>query len=221
MLAHRPFLLNMKRRNDDDTRGLAKNSVVECIAAARAVLEAVDRMAKEGRLFHAFWWTHYVCFCALLVVYVWAIQESNHSTTSGNDCRNILDQAERCLQHLAQATASNSPSRKYSIILQELQTEAKRKIAKPMHERGVPASSDTSIGGAGTTGHTHATTHEDMTDAAVQMWQPLYGSPMETSTPGLQSFLDNWQTTDWLDLDSSAFGHFQGPEDIEWINHTS
>ena len=47
---------------------------------------------------------------------------------------------------------------------------------------------------------------ETMQDAAVaQLWQPLFGSPVDTLTPGLQNFLDDWQTTDWLDLDSSAF----------------
>jgi hypothetical protein len=151
---------------------------------------------------------------------VWAIQESSHSTTSVDDCRDILDQAERCLQHHAQATASNSPSRKYSIILQELRTEAKRKTAKPIQERVVPASSDTSIGSAE---YTHATAHGDRTNAAVHMCQPLFGSPMNSSTPGLQNFLDNWQTTDWLDLNSSAFGTFPGPEEIPfgWVNNMS
>lgn len=207
MLAHRPFLLKNTARHSEDLRRLARDSITECIKAAQSVLEAVDRMAREGRLFHAFWWTHYVCFCALVVVYVWAIQESNNSPTIA-ERHKILDQAEKCLNHLAQATATNSPSRKYSIILQELRTEAKRKTARAMQEPSQIPTSMASIaaGSDGIQARLNVSDEQAMQDMTVaQLWQPLFGSPIDTSTPGLQNFLDDWQTTDWLDLDSSAF----------------
>lgn len=207
MLAHRPFLLKNTRRHSEDLRRLARESITECIRAAQSVLEAVDRMAREGRLFHAFWWTHYVCFCALVVVYVWAIQESNNSPTV-IERRQILDQAEKCLNHLAQATATNSPSRKYSIILQELRTEARKKTARAMQEPSqLPASvASIAIGSDAMHGQLGVSSEQAMQHMTVeQLWQPLFGSPIDTSTPGLQNFLDHWQTTDWLDLDSSAF----------------
>lgn len=219
MLAHRPFLLKKIARHDEELRQLARESIAECIKAAQSVLETVDRMAKEGRLFHAFWWTHYVCFCALVVVYVWAIQECNNDPTV-TERRKVLDQAERCLIHLAQATATNSPSRKYSIILQELRTEAKRKTARALHEAAqtVPAMIDQADA------QQHGMNIADdgiLPDiAGVQLWQPLFGSPVDTSTPGLQSFLDDWQTTDWLDLDSSAFASFPiyGEPSVTWLH---
>lgn len=207
MLAHRPFLLKNTARHSEDLRRLARDSITECIKAAQSVLDAVDRMAREGRLFHAFWWTHYVCFCALVVVYVWAIQESNNGSTIA-ERRKTLDQAEKCLNHLAQATATNSPSRSYSIILQELRTEAKRKTARALQEPTQTANAMTSIasGSDGLHAQLNLPDGETMQDAAVaQLWQPLFGSPVDTSDPGLQNFLDDWQTTDWLDLDSSAF----------------
>ncbi|KAI4624976.1 uncharacterized protein J4E87_005457 [Alternaria ethzedia] len=216
ILAHRPFLLKNARRSNVEMTALAQDSLTECIAAARSVLEAVDRMAREGRLFHAFWWTHYVCFCALVVVYVWAIQQSTHNSASAEDPRGILDQAESCLQHLAQATASNSPSRRYSIILQELRTEAKRKTAIP-HREPVLASSAAVNGGIPPPLDGDAIQEPDL-----QNWQPLFGSPMDMTTPGLQNFLDDWQTTDWLDLDASAFGPFPEVDDISaWVNNAS
>lgn len=210
MLAHRPFLLKNTVRHSNDLRRLARESITECIKAAQSVLEAVDRMAREGRLFHAFWWTHYVCFCALVVVYVWTIQESNNDPTVA-ERRKILDQAEKCLNHLAQATATNSPSRKYSIILQELRAEAKRKTARFMQEpTQIPGAMAAVTGGPD--GLDSISTRLDMSDeehmqdsAIAQLWKPLFGSPIDTATPGLQNFLDDWQTTDWLDLDSSAF----------------
>ncbi|KAF9691111.1 hypothetical protein EKO04_010607 [Ascochyta lentis] len=207
MLAHRPFLLKNTVRHSDDLRRLARESITECIKAAQSVLEAVDRMAREGRLFHASWWTHYVCFCALVVVYVWAIQESNNDPTVA-ERRKILDQAERCLNHLAQATTTNSPSRKYSIILQELRTEAKRKTARAVQEPNQVANSIAAIAAGPDALHAQlsASNRDPMQDVAVaELWQPLFGSPIDTTTPGLQNFLDDWETTDWLDLDSSAF----------------
>ncbi|KAH8712029.1 fungal-specific transcription factor domain-containing protein [Phaeosphaeriaceae sp. PMI808] len=206
MLAHRPFLLKSSFRNDEEMRMLAKESLTECISAAQSVLEAVDRMACEGRLFHAFWWTHYVCFCALVIIYVWAIQESNNDARS-NECREILDQAERCLSHLAQATATNSPSRKYSIILQELRGEAKRKTARPIQDHPDTLTS-TQLADRSTSLMTTQNASSVNENNAQQMRQPLFGSPIDTAASGLQNFLDDWQTTDWLHLDSSAFGPF-------------
>ncbi|KAH6629749.1 fungal-specific transcription factor domain-containing protein [Boeremia exigua] len=222
MLAHRPFLLKNTHRHSEDLRRLARDSITECIKAAQSVLEAVDRMAREGRLFHAFWWTHYVCFCALVVVYVWAIQESNNDPTVA-ERRKILNQAEKCLNHLAQATATNSPSRSYSIILQELRTEAKRKTARALQEPTQIANAMANI--ADSTDALHARLNlpdgEAIHDSTVaQLWQPLFGSPIDSSDPGLQNFLDDWQTTDWLDLDSSAFASL--PNYTEpWLNWMS
>jgi hypothetical protein len=205
MLAHRPFLLKNAVRNNEDLRALAKESLAECISAAQSVLEAVDRMAQDGRLFHAFWWTHYVCFCALVIVYVWAVQESNNDSTL-NERRKILDHAERCLGHLAQATASNSPSRKYSIILQELRAEAKKTTARPYPDRSTaPPAPVVNASAVFNSAHNAAAINDD---PAHRVWQTLFGSPIDTATPDLQNFLDDWQTTDWLHLDSSAFGPY-------------
>ncbi|OAG21220.1 hypothetical protein CC77DRAFT_934198 [Alternaria alternata] len=222
ILAHRPFLLKNTRRGNTEMHILAKDSLAECLTAARSVLEAVDRMAREGRLFHAFWWTHYVCFCALVVVYVWAIQQSTHNTASAEDPRRILDQAESCMQHLAQATASNSPSRRYSIILQELRTEAKRKTARSRQEQAHSSSNTGETGASVALGG--ETTRDICSDSALEALQPIFGSsPMDVTTPGLQTFLDDWQTTDWLDLDASAFGPFPEIDELEiaWMNNVS
>jgi hypothetical protein len=203
MLAHRPFLLKNTFRNSYDMRMLATESLAECISAAQSVLEMVDRMAREGRMFHAFWWTHYVCFCALAIVYVWVIQDSSDVPTTTERYK-LIDEAERCLSHLAQATATNSPSRKYSIILQELRAEAKRKTTRHLQGQ-TPASraprvDHSTVAGAANDGRSSGTDH------VQQSWPTLFDGPIDTANPDLQSFLDEWQTTDWLHLDSSAFG---------------
>ncbi|KAL1612011.1 hypothetical protein SLS60_000234 [Paraconiothyrium brasiliense] len=215
ILVHRPFLLKNIYRHSQEIRELAEQGIDECIVAAKTVLEIVDRMAREGKLFHAFWWTHYVSFCALVVVYVWAIQRKNNDEDAAQSYPGIFDRAERCLNHLAQATATNSPSRRYSIILRELRTEAKKKFG-----RYLP---------------TNISSHESVEQGlhesvATPMCQPtnaipghgdhLFESPIEPTTSQLPGFLDDWQMTDWLDLDSSAFGPFPalGTESPDWIH---
>jgi hypothetical protein len=172
-------------------------------------------------MFHAFWWTHYVCFCALVVVYVWTIQESNNDPTV-TEQRKILDQAESCLCHLAQATATNSPSRKYSIILQELRTEAKKKAARAVHD-SIQIESSTVDQSEPSREQYGGSDERSIDDIAVaQLWHPPCGSPIDTSTPSMQNFLDDWQTTDWLDLDSSAFAShpvFNEPS-ITWMGES-
>lgn len=217
MLAHRPFLLNHGNHQTEDVRSLSSESIRECIQAAETVLVIVDGMAQDGKLFHAFWWTHYVAFCALVCVYVWAIQQSSDHRSVDSSSSDILDRAERCLNHLAQATAYNSPSRRYSIILQELRTEAKRKTAKRLQAVAQRQAVSQSANITERHGNQISTANmPDMLDANGAHWSPLLRSPAES----VNNFLDGWQTTDWLDLDSSAFGPFPTFEDhsINWMS---
>ncbi|KAH8891566.1 hypothetical protein GQ53DRAFT_765108 [Thozetella sp. PMI_491] len=129
MHANRPFLLrNIGARHDPH---VCTEQIDACIQAAREALEIVDGIASDGTLFHAFWWTHYVTFCALAIVYIWEIQQvlPSPNTAQDRDQRQLFELAERCQTHLAEATATNSPSRRYSIILQELRDEAKQRTA--------------------------------------------------------------------------------------------
>lgn len=57
IIGYRHFLWNRIIRNNDEMRNLAKESSTECTVAARIALEAVDRMAHDGLLVHAFLWT--------------------------------------------------------------------------------------------------------------------------------------------------------------------
>jgi hypothetical protein len=203
MLAHRPFLLRNVTRDHAETREMAKESINECISAAQSVLKSVDRMARDGKIFHAFWWTHYVCFCALSVVYVWAIQKSDRSAIEDPSYTKIFELAELCIRHLEQATATNSPSRRYSIILQELRTEAKRKTARQLNRQGQTSTAFLGNGNMSSTSFLGTVVVSDS-----QTWEPMFGSPLDSAVAGMPNLLDDWQTTDWLDLDSSAFGHF-------------
>ncbi|KAF7593935.1 hypothetical protein BBP40_010442 [Aspergillus hancockii] len=107
--------------------------IQKCIGAAEDVMKIVDTLGKQGVLIRSFWFTHYVCFCAITVVYIYTIQQCQLSSSPGasgmedtNHLCSLFDLAEACQQHLAEATRKNCPSRRYSIILEELRLEARR-----------------------------------------------------------------------------------------------
>jgi hypothetical protein len=73
----------------------------------------------------------YVAFNALSIVYVWIIQRKIGrlaDVTSQYEEAEMFKVAEAVQSHLATATQSNAPNLRYSIILGELQREARRVI---------------------------------------------------------------------------------------------
>lgn len=190
MHASRLFLLG-------SSASMYETQVTDCITAAKSVLITVDGMAKEGPIFHAFWWTHYVTFCALVVTYVWEIQQRRTGRTIGNENRaQLLALADKCQTHLSRATATNSPSRRYAVILEEFRNAA---TSQPPPRPPIYAAEGGSItdrqrqtnGGPemGDLGHHDVVSH-DIGQSLDGAFDPL--------------MLDDWQTTDWLELDSSV-----------------
>ncbi|KAJ5164128.1 uncharacterized protein N7500_005958 [Penicillium coprophilum] len=116
--------------------------VQKCIQAAEDIMTIVDGLAHQGVLIQSFWFTHYVGFCAVLVVYIHTIQQHRKSLDGSSSAsvssvgspddpdklRQIFSLAESCQQHLAEATRKNCPSRRYGIILEELRREVHRQI---------------------------------------------------------------------------------------------
>ncbi|RAQ65646.1 hypothetical protein AFCA_002791 [Aspergillus flavus] len=135
--ATRLFLLNdftdLSRR-PPVSHSTVTNHVHKCIGAAEDVMRIVDTLGKQGVLIRSFWFTHYVCFCAITVVYIYTIQQcqlssypdASRSMEDKTYLCSLFNLAEACQQHLAEATRKNCPSRRYSIILGELRLEARR-----------------------------------------------------------------------------------------------
>ncbi|CAI6089727.1 unnamed protein product [Clonostachys chloroleuca] len=193
MHASRLFIL-------DSPSSMQQSLVEDCIAAARSVLEIVDSMTKDGPNFQAFWWTHYVTFCALIVVYVWEIQQQKlgKPIITGSDQRvKLLELAERCQSHLARATATNSPSRRYAVILEEFRATARRQPEKADRAQQLKTQDPLP--------HVVAEATVPKAASVVNLEYANTGyvaGPMPSLDPQL---LEEWQTTDWLELDSSAF----------------
>lgn len=124
--------------------------VQKCIDAAKDTMLLVDDLAGQGILVQSFWFTHYVCFCAIIVVYIYTIQHHRLSSSSDaddtrDDARELFGLAEKCQRHLAKATRRNCPSRRYSIILEELRREVHRQINSSGLPRPINAKEQTSV----------------------------------------------------------------------------
>lgn len=225
MHANRPFLLgNMYSPNPSNADNPVTESsdelpkrVQECILSAKKALQIVDEMAGDSTLFHSLWWTSYVTFCALTVVYVWSIRTQTSSSgcdesLSSNispDVAGLYELAERCYGHLAQATAEDSPSRRYSVILEELRTEARSDIGRgqlpnsngavsTIHDESDVTVYQQSI--STVTGNAHAVDYVGTSDgSSMYLDRDAIGHIDSGVIPTL---FDEWQTTDWLDLDS-------------------
>ncbi|KAK4235574.1 fungal-specific transcription factor domain-containing protein [Achaetomium macrosporum] len=248
MHANRPFLLGQQRsvftcpeeeEEGNEPSAAISDSVTECISAARVALETIDSMASDGTLFHAFWWTSYVTFCALAVGYVWEIQRGSSSgcASDANDRQyavGLAELAERCRSRLDRGTSTDSPNRRYSVVLEELRLEARRRSCPAAaassdnaSQHGPRNRADADIIGGLPKHNTPRNAGEappppprcqqeqqpDSSYAAVN--DPLLdqvgfaGSTVAGSGfYAVQNMLDGWQPTDWLDLDSSAFGIF-------------
>lgn len=187
--ANRPFLLSEA----------ASENVTECIFATKESLELVNRMAGDSTLFHSFWWTHYVIFCALAVVYVWEIQRATRSTAEidGESLRKIFDLAEKCRGHLKRASAGLSQNRRYSIILDEIRSEAQRCRFLWRNPPNPPQGDQN--GGEGNTN----------TDASFILLQDpdTFGSDPQALLHEyiMPNLLDNFLFSDWQTLDSSVY----------------
>ncbi|KAK7409214.1 hypothetical protein QQX98_008590 [Neonectria punicea] len=199
MHANRPFLLD---HSGDPGQTAMRESVTECIGAAKMALETVDRMFSDGAvLFHSLWWMPYVTFCALAVVYVWEIKQKANGVTEMEDPA-LFTLSEQCQCHLAQAISSESASRRYSIIIEELRIEARHSSAPILLRQQMsdqPQEQETvMVDDSG----------ERVLDSMTDDLGFMFEDQGEGHFQSMLNPLSQWQATDWLDLDSSAFGFF-------------
>ncbi|KAI0191643.1 fungal-specific transcription factor domain-containing protein [Astrocystis sublimbata] len=260
---HRPFLLGTEEVDEHTRSGeetpedyvqAVDESAVECISAARTALHIVETIASDTSVVNALWWTPYVLFCALAVVYVWEIEQNARRKTTAqnggngnrdtsrrardsgnNNFQDLLALAERChvlLSHDLRSSAdsssifssqtADSPSRRYSIILEELRLEARRHSGEdvPLSPQPVIPLRTTNS----TTAATPLSRHQQNTmsvqtlvqeennasngpdDTALNDTIDIYdASAMDTAGTGLLPIMfQEWQTSDWLGLDASV-----------------
>jgi hypothetical protein len=196
--ATRPFLLGDGCHSSHEPE--VQDRITECLSAARKALELVSNMASDTHLFHSFWWTQYVLFCALAVVYVWEIQQnaSNSARLSQEPYTSLYELAERCRSRFLQGGSGAPPSHRYGIILEELRLEAEQQASS---RNGHLPSMSTQVRDSNgcLESETGFESAQGVSDHVTHAVDPSVGA-FQT----LPSMLDNWQNTDWLDLDSSV-----------------
>ncbi|KXJ94911.1 fungal-specific transcription factor domain-domain-containing protein [Microdochium bolleyi] len=224
--ANRPFLLgatSLTTAQRHRSLSALQDSISECLMAAKVALDLVDSMSKDGTLFHAFWWTPYATFCALAVVYVWEIQQQQHQQrqqqqqqgeqqgqqhpqfrAEADGMHGLLDLAQRCQGHLSRSGASSaSPSHRYNVILEELRKEAKVQGMRVEVNRAAPRSAEA---------QPMVLQQPSLDLGMFSPVPPIPGASLAELAAMQESpefegngVFDGWQTTDWMDLDASAF----------------
>jgi hypothetical protein len=145
LLVHRPFLLsNFASLAHTDTRAgnLANTTtdkyIRELVEAAMGIAQIVDEMFQSSQIFRAFWFTQYYAFCAVVVLYIYRIQE--HIVAPGK-CEGFFSAGQRCQAQLNCLSDTDCLSKRYCLVLEELRLEAARQT-KSTH---LPAATSTAV----------------------------------------------------------------------------
>lgn len=176
-----------------------KANVNACLSAAKSILDVVGGFIADRRTFPAFWFTQYVTFNALSIVYIWLIQRKRGRLASlkpQHTDEELYQVAEDIQKHLADATHHNAPSLRYSIILEELQQETGRVMARASAPRPPVLSGLLEPPAAGAHPYAHPVSANDSSPSSNQagsvQWDSLSGDfPFDNDI--------------WLHLDSFPF----------------
>ncbi|KAI6778152.1 uncharacterized protein J7T54_007198 [Emericellopsis cladophorae] len=137
ILVHRPFLLNNfaslanlgSTRNKKTKMDRNKNSkltdehVQRCLEAAMNIVGLVDNLNVNGQLYNTFWFTNYFAFCAIVMLYVWSIQQRNSPLDTYLP---IFRAATKCQHQTTSIATPGSLAQRYGVVLQELRLELLR-----------------------------------------------------------------------------------------------
>lgn len=151
MFVTRPLLLNnYAKYNLRDYNRLYRPHIDACITAARNTMELVLEFVNDNQLFTAFWYTQYITFNALSIIYLYLLQvkggriqvfnasfEAYGATGTRSNESRLQELAETTFHHLARVTVQNAPHMRYAAILEGLRTEVSGSMSTP-HQAQLP-----------------------------------------------------------------------------------
>lgn len=140
LLVHRPFLLSnfaslthfeqtAAQRGGGGLVGgdisgamelTCKENLQHCLDAALGIVRVVDEIA-ESQVFRAFWFTQYYAFCAVVVLYIYRIQQG---IVEPGKCEGYYAAGLRCQGVLSSISEEDCLSKRYVLVLEELRIEA-------------------------------------------------------------------------------------------------
>lgn len=141
MFVTRPLLLwdcsNEPTNDETNLNGYLQS----CVVTARKTLELVLDLAKENQLFHSFWYTQYIAFNALSILYIyiihsckgriphqWVFPDGSNTAQGGTfvyDQLSLYELAERTQHYLRQVTEKNALAWRYGVVLDALRSESR------------------------------------------------------------------------------------------------
>ncbi|KAJ5156601.1 hypothetical protein N7492_009404 [Penicillium capsulatum] len=203
MFVTRPLLL--WDFSQEPAADLAKHYLRSCIITARDTLALVLELVKEKLLFPAFWYTQYIAFNALSIVFIYLINVKNgrvpHSLAFPNTDdsgssqvdKDVLYEMATSTQHyLSQATEMNALAWRYSLVLEVLRAEATVRSASESNNDDVQqrAQLDHELGSATLQAQVNAypelpLQHVFVPDQRPLSWEGLQNPVLDPSACGL------------------------------------
>lgn len=101
------------------------------------IITVVDEIAAS-QIFRAFWFTQYYAFCAVVVLYIYRIQQGE---LEPGKCEGYYKAGLRTQRILASISGEDSLSKRYCLVLEELRIEAVK-----VRGRGVEEGEGTQVG---------------------------------------------------------------------------
>ncbi|KAH6670261.1 nonribosomal peptide synthetase-like protein [Plectosphaerella plurivora] len=133
LLVHRPFLLNnfaslanlgtTRQSRSGRNADLVDEHVQRCLEAAMSIVGLVDDLDSGGQLYNTFWFSHYFAFCAVVMLYLYAIQRRHSPPETYLPAFNA---ATRCQAQITSIALPGSLAQRYGLVLQELRLELLR-----------------------------------------------------------------------------------------------
>lgn len=136
MFVTRPLLVrNHAKDLTEHYQTKYRKQVRICVNAAKDAVDLILVFARENQLFPAFWFSQYIAFNAISIIYVYTTQLSRDRLPDitfdsedgvSLDLQALLKLGEIGQHHLAKATSRNAPTWNYSLLLEGLRIEANR-----------------------------------------------------------------------------------------------
>jgi hypothetical protein len=229
LLVHRPFLLSsfaaLKNHDaptttDNTTSSNANPNVQEniqqCLDAAMGIVRVVDEM-NNSQIFRAFWFTQYYAFCAVVVLYVYRIQQH----ISRGKCAGYYTAGQRCQAVLNSISETDCLSKRYCLVLEELRLEAAKhrcseaaatavsRITSPTKDTSpLPSSYAHSAIATNSSATLHPPTLTPQSDASPAFTNTYYTDPNNPLTPDSMLFNTNFLPTSNIMADLTSWGQF-------------
>ncbi|KAF4302116.1 hypothetical protein GTA08_BOTSDO10085 [Botryosphaeria dothidea] len=86
-----------------------------------SILYDVDQMGQAGKIFPAYWFTHYQALCAVVILYTYTIRSAalNHLAW-----KKSFETAEKCQAHIGALAQEGTLAHRCSVVMEEFRLKA-------------------------------------------------------------------------------------------------